>query len=53
MDLRLEQESRALASVARDYGLIAYGMSIFWESIRPLCLGMESGGEKGESVAPH
>ena len=46
MDMRLEQESRALASIARDYRLITYCVSGFWDSIKPLCLGMESGGKR-------
>ena len=46
MGMRLEQESRVLASIARDYGLITYCMSSFWDSIKPFCLGMESGGER-------
>ena len=45
-DPRLEQESRALASVARDYGIVTYSMSSVWGSIRPFCNGMESGGER-------
>ena len=46
MGQRLEQESRVLASVARGYGIIAYCVLNFWDSIRPFCVGVESGGER-------
>ena len=46
MDARLEQDSRTLFSIARDYGLITHCMSSFRGSIKPFCLGMEGGGER-------
>ena len=46
MDPRLDDEARAVATMARTYGLIPDSISPFWEQIQPCCLGMESGGLK-------
>ena len=44
MDLRLDEEARTWAVIARSYGLITFSLSSFWETIKPFCLGMESSG---------
>ena len=46
MDERLDEEARTCAVLARSYGLIHYAMSLFCESIKPFCLGTESGGRR-------
>ena len=46
MDPRLDEESRALAEMARTYGLMPYSLSSLGDSIKPFCLGMENGGQK-------
>ena len=43
LDSRLDEESRALAEMARMYGLIPYSLSNLWVSIKPLCLGLGRG----------
>ena len=35
-----------LASIAKDCGIITYCVFSFWDSIRPFCLGIDSGGER-------
>ena len=46
MDPTLDEEARTCAVTARNYGLIPYSLRDFWETIKPFCLGMESGGER-------
>ena len=44
MDSRLDEEARTCAVIARSYGLILLSFAPFWETIKPFCLGVESGG---------
>ena len=44
MDPMLDEEARTCAVAARDSGLIPYSLKDFWETSKPFCLGMESGG---------
>ena len=44
MDSRLDEKARACAVIARRYGLSPLSLAPFWETIKPLCLGMESSG---------
>ena len=44
MDEQLEQDSRVMAATAQNYGLLTFSMAAHCDLIKPLCLGMESGG---------
>ena len=46
MDERLDEEARTCAVLARSYGMIPHSLATFWESIKPFCLGKESGGHR-------
>ena len=45
MDARLDEEARTCVVIARSYGLVQFSLASFWETIKPLCLGMESSGQ--------
>jgi hypothetical protein len=44
MDPVLDEEARTCAVAARNCCLIPYSLKDFWETIKPFCLGMVSGG---------
>ena len=44
MDPTLDEEARTCAVVARGFGMMPYSLKDFGETIKPFCLGMESGG---------
>ena len=46
MGERLDEEARTCAVLARNYGVIHYALSHSRESIKPFCLGMDSGGRR-------
>ena len=46
MDPRLDDESRVVATMARNSGIFPYSLSPFWNQIMPLFFVMGSGGLK-------